>query len=187
MNDNKIISKLRIKEPSGFVDYNVGPELKYTGSLSTSNNNNLEEQMLIDVDKITTSYFDTTENAEIESIEFRKQSDTVNFYRLNKIKYTVEASRNVYIENDEDLVFNTGTMEVASGSDILEQINYDPNMTADSTGTSFELSVAGLIEKDTLDYKDDLGNQNSVSEKNVYQEIVGNKVVIREVITNKLT
>jgi len=48
----QVISQIKKKTNSGYDIYQIGPELKYVGALSASNNNNLEEQFLIGVDKI---------------------------------------------------------------------------------------------------------------------------------------
>lgn len=89
---NNVISQLNIKRGTlgdEYDTYYIGPELKYIGSLATSNNHNLEEQMIMGVDRKVTSYYDSANRAQIEIIDFCRDGDT-KYYSLKKTIYDDE-------------------------------------------------------------------------------------------------
>jgi len=148
---NNVISQLNIKRSSdGYDTYYIGPELKYVGSLATSNNHNLEEQMIMGVDRQIVSYYDEVNKAQIEIIDFRRNSDT-KYYTLEKIKYDGDYGMSVAYVQGNVLNFNTSNI-FCSQDHILDQNEYDPNMIF--TDNKFDITSDSILEVDTLYYTD---------------------------------
>lgn len=99
MTTNNVITQLNIKNNNGNNTYYIGPELKYVGSLTASNSHNLEEQMLMGVDRYIESYYDSVHNTQVEVIEFRRAGDT-KYYSLEKVIYDNNVIVDSVIEQD---------------------------------------------------------------------------------------
>ena len=98
----QVISQIKKKiNDSDQALYHIGPELKYVGALLSSNNNNLEEQLLIGIDKIIKEQTEVDidrHDIKKTKIEFRKPNDTENYYILEISEYSPEAGMgNIYV------------------------------------------------------------------------------------------
>ena len=96
LTNDTVVSKLAKKTSSGFTTYNIGPELRYTGTTRNSGNNNLEEEILLGTDNDNT-YTETyvTEDGQgnplavpyverIESINFKIDGSSDSYYKMSK-------------------------------------------------------------------------------------------------------
>ena len=96
LTNDTVVSKLAQKTASGFTTYNIGPELRYTGTTRNSSNNNLEEEMLLGTDNYnsyTETYvtedelgdpLDTPYVEKVESINFKIDGSSDSYYKMNK-------------------------------------------------------------------------------------------------------
>ena len=162
---NNLISHICEKDANGNFDniFYLSPKLRYAKPLPTSNNNNLEEELLLGEDKIITKGYDSTINAYKQTIEFRRDADTGDYYELEILDYTEtegEPEIDITVENTK-MIFQL----------VKEAIHNQET----------------LIKKYTLFYIEAGGNKIRVSEKNVYSVTDGNgETTIKEVITNYL-
>lgn len=186
----QIISMLRQKSDNGnFSPLYLGPEQRYIGALRKSNNNNIEEQLLLGVDQIITSW--NEDNVEREHIEFRdnEDPDETGYYILDSYTYeeifgTGNINEDTFIE-DNALMFNTGTVQ--QNGDKLEDLRNDGFMAIDNDENSLLLSSTFVLRKDVLKFKQNNGNILDVSQK-ITTKKYGNdgKDITKEIITNFL-
>lgn len=185
----QIISILRQKSDNG--DFNplyLGPEQRYIGALRKSNNNNIEEQLLLGVDRIITSW--NEDNVKREHIEFRDNEDPneTGYYILDSYIYgeTSEAGNisDAIIEGNA-LIFNADAVQL--NDNILEDLRNDGFMTIDDDESSLLLSSTFILRRDMLRFKQSNGNILAVSGK-ITMKKYGNdgKDITKEIITNFL-
>ena len=185
----QIISMLRQKSDNGnFSPLYLGPEQRYIGALRKSNNNNIEEQLLLGVDRIITSW--NEDNVTREHIEFRDNEDPneTGYYILDSYIYgeTSEAGNisDAIIEGNA-LIFNADAVQL--NDNILEDLRNDGFMTIDDDENSLLLSSTFILLRDTLRFKQSNGNILDVSGK-ITTKKYGNdgKDITKEIITNFL-
>jgi hypothetical protein len=185
----QIISMLRQKSDNGnFSPLYLGPEQRYIGALRKSNNNNIEEQLLLGVDRIITSW--NEDNVKREHIEFRdnENPNETGYYILDSYIYgeTSEAGNisDAIIEGNA-LIFNAGAVRL--NDNILEDLRNDGFMTIDDDENSLLLSSTFILRRDMLRFKQSNGNILAVSGK-ITMKKYGNdgKDITKEIITNFL-
>ena len=95
---NHVISSLQRKQGNSFTNYDIGPELRYIGALPTSNNNNLEEEMILGEDKLIFSKIEEEQGIyyKYQEFKFKKENDTS--YYILKIKENLKENRPVKFE-----------------------------------------------------------------------------------------
>lgn len=188
----QIISMLKQKSDSG--DFNplyLGPEQRYVGALRKSNNNNIEEQLLLGVDRIITSW---NEGDTIrEHIEFRdnEDPDETGYYILDRWIYgetseieEEDIDNDAFIK-DNTLMFNTGTVQ--QNDDKLEDLKNDGFMVINNDENSLLLSSTFILLKDVLKFKQSNGDILNVSQKITTKKYDNDgKSIIKEIITNFL-
>jgi len=188
-NEAQIISMLKQKSDNGnFSPLYLGPEQRYIGALRKSNNNNIEEQLLLGVDRIITSW--NEDNVTREHIEFRDNEDPneTGYYILDSYIYgeTSEAGNisDAIIEGNA-LIFNADAVQL--NDNILEDLRNDGFMTIDDDENSLLLSSIFILLRDTLRFKQSNGNILDVSGK-ITTKKYGNdgKDITKEIITNFL-
>jgi len=188
-NEAQIISMLKQKSDNGnFSPLYLGPEQRYIGALRKSNNNNIEEQLLLGVDRIITSW--NEDNVKREHIEFRDNEDPneTGYYILDSYIYgeTSEA-RNISdaIIEGNALIFNANAVQL--NDNILEDLRNDGFMAIDDDEKSLLLSSIFILRKDWLRFKRSNGNILTVSGKLTMKKY-GNdgKNITKEIITNFL-
>lgn len=188
-NEAQIISMLRQKSDNGnFSPLYLGPEQRYIGALRKSNNNNIEEQLLLGVDRIITSW--NEDNVKREHIEFRDNEDPneTGYYILDSYIYgeTSEAGNisDAIIEGNA-LIFNADAVQL--NDNILEDLRNDGFMTIDDDENSLLLSSTFILRRDMLRFKQSNGNILAVSGK-ITMKKYGNdgKDITKEIITNFL-
>ena len=101
----KIVKDLHVKAEDGSfpsaTSYPIGTEQRYISAIRNSNNNNLEEQLLMGTDLISTCWKDEIDNVLVYKtrIEYRKDiANPTNFYVLEKIDYEVGCASRHYID-----------------------------------------------------------------------------------------
>ena len=115
-----IVSVLQQKDSEGnYHPFHIGPEQRYVGATRKTNNNNLEEQLLLGIDRIKTSWIE--EGIKREKIEFRdnERTDDNGYYILDSYIYLDE--NDIYTENNSLYIgtpFNNNPMTVRR--DILQ-------------------------------------------------------------------
>lgn len=191
-NEAQIISMLKQKSDNG--DFNplyLGPEQRYIGALRKSNNNNIEEQLLLGVDRIITSW---NEGDTIrEHIEFRdnEDPDETGYYILDRWIYgetseieEEDIDNDAFIK-DNTLMFNTGTVQ--QNDDKLEDLKNDGFMVINNDENSLLLSSTFILLKDVLKFKQSNGDILNVSQKITTKKYNNDgKSIIKEIITNFL-
>lgn len=191
-NEVQIISMLKQKSDNG--DFNplyLGPEQQYVGALRKSNNNNIEEQLLLGVDRIITSW---NEGDTIrEHIEFRdnEDPDETGYYILDRWIYgetseieEEDIDNDAFIK-DNTLMFNTGTVQ--QNDDKLEDLKNDGFMVINNDENSLLLSSTFILLKDVLKFKQSNGDILNVSQKITTKKYDNDgKSIIKEIITNFL-
>ena len=185
MANSSVISEIRKKNALGTYDiYQISPQLKYSKALLTSNNNNLEEQLLMGVDKIIRSWYDETAGVQRQIIEFRRSSDTNNYYFLDVYKYNNGSNDNIYIIND--IIYFTENMTVTGTT--LEEINYDSHLIYNPINKELAILPTLTSEKDYLYFKDAGGSETLVSSKEITMNFdITGTVITTEKITNHLS
>lgn len=188
----QIISMLRQKSDNGnFSPLYLGPEQRYVGALRKSNNNNIEEQLLLGVDRIITSW---NEGDTIrEHIEFRdnEDPDETGYYILDRWIYgetseieEEDIDNDAFIK-DNTLMFNTGTVQ--QNDDKLEDLKNDGFMVINNDENSLLLSSTFILLKDVLKFKQSNGDILNVSQKITTKKYDNDgKSIIKEIITNFL-
>ena len=165
----------------------LGPQLKYVSSLGTSNNNNLEEMLLLGTDRVIERWTDV-DGTERERIEYRKDNDTNGFYILDIFKYSSTHSQdNVTIGDNNNIIFNGLNYTYNSSTTALE-LPQDSSMIYNPATRSFEIAPVVISENYKLDYKKLDGTIVHVSEKSITNYIdVNNHIIVKEEITNLLS
>lgn len=188
----QIISMLRQKSDNGnFSPLYLGPEQRYIGALRKSNNNNIEEQLLLGVDRIITSW---NEGDTIrEHIEFRdnEDPDETGYYILDRWIYgetseieEEDIDNDAFIK-DNTLMFNTGIVQ--QNDDKLEDLKNDGFMVINNDENSLLLSSTFILLKDVLKFKQSNGDILNVSQKITTKKYDNDgKSIIKEIITNFL-
>ena len=179
----QIISQFRRKNTSGTYDtFYLGPEQRYSKALPTSNNNNLEEQLLMGVDKITKVWHDEESDTDRKSIEFRREGDTKNYYIIESV---TQQENEIYINNDV-IYFGNGT-NIWAVNETMTQTVYNSSTYYDQDNESLVTHPASAQNEDTLYFINNDGAKIKVSSKKITNEKDENNVVItKEVITNYL-
>ena len=94
---SQIISQVKRKNSTGDYDiYNIGPDLKYVGSLLASGTNNLEEEVVFGTDKIIKKQEQDNINKEV--IEYRRESDANNYYIVEIDKFNNESQSDIHVD-----------------------------------------------------------------------------------------
>ena len=185
MANNEIISQMRRKKADGSYDIlQLGPEQCYSAALPTSNNNNLEEQLLLGVDRIVKFWYDDENHVDRRRIEYRRSTDTVGYYILDIYQYKViDNTADVYVTGD-DITFSSN-MSVAN--ETMMQDNYDKKIKYNDE--TLVIQFEGVIERDVLTYVQNDGTVINVSEKVISREVDedGDTIIITEAITNYLS
>ena len=186
-----IIDQIKRSKSDGTYDaFMLGPQLKYVSSLGTSNNNNLEEMLLLGTDRVIEKWTEL-DGTEKERIEYRKDGDTNGFYILEISKYSQTHSEdNVSIGNNNNIIFNSLNYTYSSSTTALElpqdsSMIYNP--ITPTTG-SFEIAPVVISENYKLDYKKLDGTIVHVSEKSITTFIDSNNhIIVKEEVTNLLS
>jgi len=178
-----VISTFRRKNTTGNYDtFYLGSEQRYSSALSTSNNNNLEEQLLMGVDRIIKSWHDNTTNTDRRTIEFRRDSDVKNYYILD---VTITRGNDVYVENGI-VYFSNGTNMRVEGN-IMAQTQYDSKISYNDNDEMLVTNFSVIREEDVLYYVQNDGTRLKVSSKSIIKTVDENNVVtVKEEITNYL-
>lgn len=196
MAEINVIKSFREKNESG--SYNnpsfFGTEVRFVGPLRGCNNNNLEEQMLIGVDCVTTQWVDD-EGVERITKEYHDSSEEepTGYYILDTYIYDQEAQQSeFYFENEalsvpddtslqdiredenDELTFYGEDNEVYSYANMQREMLIDPDFV--------------LVRKDILQYKQANGDIINISTKTTQLKYTtdGNRQVVKETITNHL-
>lgn len=143
----KIISLIKQKSDGG--DFNplyLGPEQRFTKPLRKSNNNNLEEQLLMGVDRIITSW--TEGVTKREHIEFRdnENDSETGYYILDSYIYEeiADAGKDYYIE-DNALHVSGNTTSIDSNGHLLVS---DTVYEIDNNNLIIDVSAALSVDND---------------------------------------
>ena len=188
MTESNVISQFKIKTIEGNeTPIPIGPELKYIGSSFGSNNNNLEEQMLMGVDKITTTSYDLDQGAQVTETKFCDNNRESGYYILKQIVYTDPDDK--YADTDLALLnFKNKDANLKVENNSLSQVSHDTHMVASiNEGNEYilQLKAIGFVEEDTLSYKDNANDLPiDISYKQIIQETDDNdRIVKKEIIT----
>ena len=153
MVSNTVVTQLKQKDGNNFVITPIGPELKYVGAQQNSNTHNLEEQLIIGVDKQTviTDAIPTGESylQRTEQIKFKTSSATDNYYILNKtIQMELATSFN---ENNHKLILNLNPKILSENEALTFYVNSGTTVTStNKTGTySYNNNVTTITENIT--------------------------------------
>lgn len=176
---NQIISQIKKKNNIGDYDtYNIGPELKYVGSLLASGNNNLEEQYVFGTDKVIKKQ--TQDNIDKEVIEFRRESDAANYYTVEIDKYRAESQSPIHVIDDTVYLDTIMT----AYDNIAVENSYSSKISYSENGLDIILDI--LKETQRLKYNDG-ASITLIATKNITvtsEDIDGRTVqVTREIIT----
>ena len=148
-----IIDQIKRSKSDGTYDaFMLGPQLRYISSLKPSNNNNLEEMLLLGTDRVIEKWTES-DGTEKEKIEYRKDGDTSGFYILEISKYSSSHSEdNVSIGTNNNIVFN-GLNYTYSSSTTALVLPQDSSMIYNPITHSFEVAPVVISENYKLDYK----------------------------------
>lgn len=143
----KIISLIKQKSDGG--DFNplyLGPEQRFTKSLRKSNNNNLEEQLLMGADRIVTSW--TEGVTKREHTEFRDNEDVneTGYYILDSYIYEeiADAGKDYYIEDNVLHVSGNTTSIDSNGRLLVSDTVYE----IDNNNLIIDVSAALSVDND---------------------------------------
>lgn len=167
-----------------YVPFSIGVEQRYVKPIAKSNNNNLEEQLLLGVDSITTAWDDN--GVQRYKTEYRRDTDLDNYYVLDSFIYAGDraVSDAAFLDNEDAVVFEADAVSIVGN--VLNDNKGNGFIGYDEINhkTSFSSSVTLKVEK--LFYVKD-GTTIQVSEKTTGQTLndSGQKIT-REIITNNL-
>ena len=188
--EERVVSLIKRKTDSGYDNFNVGPELRYVGSLPGSGNNNLEEQIILGGNRIIKSWTETEEGNEIkkEIIEYRTENTDNNYYILEIKDYgEVGHGGNIYVEDFRNILYISNFLIADNTTQTAVQEEYNPIIYFDN-GT-LHATPDILIKEYNLKYQKGNGPID-VSKKEVYQvyeTINGNNVKVnKEIVTDLL-
>ena len=193
MANTQVISQIKKKiNDSDQALYHIGPELKYVGALLSSNNNNLEEQLLIGIDKIIKEQTEVDidrHDIKKTKIEFRKPNDTENYYILEISEYSPEAGMgNIYVRGRN--IYLQEIMSADESDNSAREDEYNETIYYENNGLHIAPDI--IIENSILSQKpaaNEAIKQVSIKNKiQSYETIDNNTVkVIKEIITNVLS
>ena len=194
MANTQVISQIKEKINSSGDQalYHIGPELKYVGALLSSNNNNLEEQLLIGVDRIVKEQTEVDidqHDIKKTKIEFRKPNDTENYYILEISEYDPEAGMgNIYVRGQN--IYLQEIMSADESDNSAHEDEYNESLYYEDNGLHIAPDI--IIENSILSQKPAINEvTKQVSIKNTFQsyETINNNTVrvLKEVITNVLS
>ena len=185
-----IISQIKRKNGQDYDIYQIGPELRYTGALMSSNNNNLEEFLLLGTDGITKTWQEG--NTIKKVIEFKKRDSLTGVW---------DDSDYYILEIEEDLNGQGGNIQVSDEAIDLEDVmsfnSTNQGAVEDAQDGYLSYSNDAIyisqdvgIERQQLFYKDKDKLIQPVAVKDVlqtYEDMGGNTVkVTKEIIKNLL-
>ena len=181
MPNTQIVAEVAKKRLDGSFDtYYLGPEQRYSGALPSSNNNNLEEQLLMDVDKVVTKTHDPINNVDVIVTEFKRESDTNNYYVLRS---TVTQANDIFVDENGVIHFGDGTHMAVGEHETMVETEFNSKIFYDPTVETLETYPEQGGEVHKLFFKNSLEEEVPVSTKTVTRETTTNGVSIKEVIT----
>ncbi len=150
MVNNAVVSQLKRKEANGFTISPIGPELKYVGAQQNSNTHNLEEQLILGVDKETT-ITDTVPSGQnylqrIEQTKFKTGNSSDNYYILNKTTQ-MELGADFDASNNK-LILNLNPKILSENETLTFYVNSATTVAASQkTGTyAYNNNIATITE-----------------------------------------
>ena len=159
----------------------IGVEQRFVSPLRGTTNNNLEEQLLLGTDLITTSYW--LGSTLCETIEYRKASVNTGYYILERRKYNAAADAQFI---HETLVFSTNA------------VSFEVNVGGNDKVVVLESDLVEFAENDTMvtmpsmfdddptnDGLDEEGYRKTLEEVLYYKNTSGNKVEVAVRITSE--
>ena len=192
MSNNNVISFIKKKtgnDNNSYVKYFLGPELRYSGTLPCSNNNNLEEFLLLGTDRIINEYDDN--GVHYTQIDFRRESDIEEYYYIKIVEYQGSSSADIVVEGT-DLVISDGNFTYNPSTTTLEQNSFDSTVSWSNNGIvvapvyKLQSYILKYRPKDSRREETDV----TVAEKLIKKEIVVQNgidhLITKEIITNRL-
>lgn len=187
------ILKYLKRKKSGAYDAPVyiGAEQRFVGAVRGTSNNNLEEQSILGLDCITTSYWDKT--VFIEKKEFHNGTKTNEFYILESKIYNaapdagfVEGSvqfstDSIYFENEYIVANADANASFIGDVFTISQNNVSTIATIDEIDEDFK-----RIREDILFYKNKQNTVIEISTRTIYEKEVNGKTITKTLIENKL-
>lgn len=181
-----------------WTDFPIGPEQKFISALRKSNNNNLEEQFLIGVDKriiTTTEDYDLDDSTvavpcQHDHIIYKNDNDnTLGYYILDsytrKDTSNVSSGENPVSVDTDALMFNALNLVQVDGI-ILRDLKGNGFMTYADNSLLFNGVNEVIVRKDILKFKPLQGNDIEISVKTTTLTKSGDTVSLIETIENKL-
>ena len=169
----------------------IGAEQRFVGAVRGTNNNNLEEQSILGLDCITTSYWDGT--VYIEKKEFHNGTKANEFYILESKVYNaapdagfVEGSVQfstdaIYFDNEYIVATANSNATIVDGVFTISQGGMSTISTIDEIDEDFK-----RIREDILFYKNKQNIKIEVSVRTVYEKEVNGITTTKVLIENKL-
>lgn len=169
----------------------IGAEQRFVGALRGSNNNNLEEQSILGLDCITTSYWQDT--VYIEKKEFHDGTRSNGFYILESRVYNASANAgfvedsvqfvtdSIYFDNEYIVADANANAFIVGDIFTITQGNINAVATIDEIDEDFK-----RIREDILFYKNDKNILIEVSIKTTYEKEVNGVKTTKVLIVNKL-
>ena len=188
-NTDNIITQMRRKNASGFdTPFFIGSAAKYITGIRGTNVNNIEENMLIGVDCISTEEVLQGDVIHL-TIEYRDEDTTKNYYILDSYEYKEYSSDKRYFSGEKlmlplDSNDNDYQDETLLGIDLNTYSILDNNIF---NIINNEEPVSPIICEQTLKFVNNEGNTISVAKKTIYAKYTEDgKTIQKQVIQNLL-
>lgn len=158
----------------------LGAHPQYVGALRKSHNANLEEQLILGTDCVTTETWELEDESMVHNIikEFHDGTETADYYKLTAKIYDeisdFEVDDNVLVFSSRSHVVNEQKLVLSSGSGVSDQI---------LVLTSNPSSAANFgLKREVLSYIDTNGNEIKISTKITTQERTDETIITKEII-----
>lgn len=181
-------------EYGNFSPLYLSPEQRFIKPTRSSNNNNLEEQLLLGTDRIITSWQED-EVTYREHIEFRSNEDIsdTDYYILDTYIYDYKAGDESSVSYDLEVVINDGYLTFEKSGycsidgDILIDDKGEGFMSYIDTEKTILFFPLYMIKKDILKFKQSSGTILDVSQKiTTTNSDDEGRTYVKEIITNFL-
>lgn len=191
-----IIKYLKRKKSGSYEEpVYIGAEQRFISPLRGTNNNNLEEQNILGLDCITTSYWKNSVLYEIR--EFRDTTKTNNYYVMKSQIYdsgsmTTFSILNTTVQWVGDVLQFTSDRATFDTNGSFLVINGDASFDTSGTLIIAEKTESDgeegskMVRQDILYYINASGNEIKVSTKKTFETVEDGTTVTKYIITNHL-
>ena len=166
----------------------IGTDIKYISNNRSNSNHNLEEDIILGVNRIITSQTDSQDSSLRKKVEYRTENKNNDYYFLDMTIYGINSDP--YVDSS-NIKFRSGWYVVDSeiGNNGLHQYEYTNRVNYDIDENRLSLLTDSVCEIDKLYYQGNYGTDPILISTKTIREYYNdeNQLIISEVIESAST